>query len=129
MPELKSLLNPKVAIVVAGVVVFLVAGTLVTIFYIRNPTVADGLFNHNAETSTTSPEGDHHVGEAAKLGASMAPSVTASTSAHANGLTTVVHLTPSHSEITTAPSTEGGPDSNLDSSASTVHAIEPTKRE
>ncbi|XGW35581.1 hypothetical protein V3C99_019081 [Haemonchus contortus] len=124
MPELKSLLNPKVAIVVAGVVVFLVAGTLVTIFYIRNPTVADGLFNHNAETSTTSPEGDHH-----KLGASMAPSVTASTSAHANGLTTVVHLTPSHSEITTAPSTEGGPDSNLDSSASTVHAIEPTKRE
>ncbi|RCN33628.1 hypothetical protein ANCCAN_20525 [Ancylostoma caninum] len=60
MPELKSILTPKVAIPVVATVVLLVAASLVAIFYIRNPSVTDNLFSHDGETTPT-PDDDHRV--------------------------------------------------------------------
>ncbi|VDK51461.1 unnamed protein product [Cylicostephanus goldi] len=69
MPDIKNLLTPKVAIPAFAAVVLLVAATLVAIFYIRNPSVTDNLFNHDDET-TPIPEEEHRQKGAAAAGGS-----------------------------------------------------------
>ncbi|KAK6012305.1 hypothetical protein OSTOST_22549 [Ostertagia ostertagi] len=127
MPQLKNLLNAKVVIPVAGVLVLLIAATLVTIFYIRNPTVADGIFA--GESSTAPYEGEHHSTDASKSGGVASHAMAGSTSAPVltQTLTTILATSPT-SETTTASISGEASDPNLDSS-STMHAIEPTKRE
>ncbi|CAI2356354.1 unnamed protein product [Caenorhabditis sp. 36 PRJEB53466] len=53
MVEIKSLSSPKVAIPVVGILVLVVVSTLVAMFYIRNPTVTDGLFGGNNDETTS----------------------------------------------------------------------------
>ncbi|KAK5980060.1 hypothetical protein GCK32_000161 [Trichostrongylus colubriformis] len=128
MQQIKSLLNPKIVIPVASVLVFLVAGTLVTIFYIRNPTVATSLFTNDLESTTTSNEGDHRATEAPKPGGAATNSMMTSARVVIQSLTTVLS-TPSHLETSTVSTAGGVSDPMLDNSANTVHAIESTKRE
>ncbi|ETN75138.1 hypothetical protein RB195_021307 [Necator americanus] len=140
MPEIKALLTPKVAIPVASGAVLLIAATFVAVFYIRNPTVAENLFSHDGETTTTTDDDRRlHAGTVAGVphpSTSSAHSVMMTTrEPPANGISATTSSsgssTTSHATMMstiTAGAASGHP-GNLDSSASTVHAIEPTKRE
>uniref|UniRef100_A0A1I7X695 Transmembrane protein n=1 Tax=Heterorhabditis bacteriophora TaxID=37862 RepID=A0A1I7X695_HETBA len=72
MAEVKKLLHPKVAVPMVGLLVLIIVGTLVAVFYIRNPTITDGLFAHDNEVTNSPDNGgdmEHRV-EAVTAGVS-----------------------------------------------------------
>ena len=59
MVDVKNFLSPKVIFPVVGICVLLVVGVLVAVFYVRNPTVTDNLFNSGETTGL--PDEDHRT--------------------------------------------------------------------
>ncbi|CAI4228665.1 unnamed protein product [Auanema sp. JU1783] len=55
MPEFKQFLSPKILVPVVSLTVLIVVAVLITVFYVRNPTVTDGLFAQNQDATTQSP--------------------------------------------------------------------------
>ncbi|KAK6059091.1 hypothetical protein COOONC_03282 [Cooperia oncophora] len=112
MTNVKNLLNAKILVPAAGVLVLLIAGALVTTFYIR-------------DTAKT-----YLLVSIQKPGGAAALSMTQATSPRVVTISlTTILTTPPHSDTTTPPGTGDASDPNLDNSAPTSHAIEPTKQE
>uniref|UniRef100_A0A1I7U0X7 Col_cuticle_N domain-containing protein n=1 Tax=Caenorhabditis tropicalis TaxID=1561998 RepID=A0A1I7U0X7_9PELO len=122
MVELKSLSSPKVAVPIVGIVVLIVVSTLVAIFYIRNPTVTDGLFGGGNNENNSTNVGETTTGNGTQSAMGSSSHLIQSTTPGSHEQSSTSSATPASASPATLPMTP-----SPDQTSTPMHAIEPVQ--